>query len=353
MPSVARSRFRAVIAEELALRTSIDIGADADIALISEFLRNEIWAQWKPGTRDAPERGVYFDVLQARACEMIQGIGVGPKESLSLFRQVVRRLVFVGDIEHLDDGGIVPTPLRFLHGPDRYIVIGGQPTRLLSAAIRGRITHVGTGRWCSGMLSESELPVGNCFQALHAWSKRPHQSLDEVLSAHLNQPREHRISSFGTSKVEVYAPYSCQTELGRFSHSHRWKALEEPNKDQMALIKFWNAEVELQYAVAEIHHGKVISISPPIEALDDVRRLQHAIDRDQNIPLYIRRLDATTIKLLGRLPEPEMRLLYVSAFQCSTPEKSNYPQTWQFFDDNTLRLWESTIADLGVMLVRQ
>ncbi len=246
-------------------------------------------------------------------------------EPLELEREILENLADLGDIFELGGGRWIPAPLRFVRStPQRHLLVGGMPTRLLAPVLRRALSLHGTFRYIEGnvdtsLLQDAHIPVQ--WQSRESWLG-PVQRLEE-LADYFDEmellPVSHQHVS--ESSLEAY-------DTSKFKPQYlRW---ESPNRvrDGRYLLRASTPWGTHHFTIGSLNEHRLIHQSAEVRQAD-IRRLCYALDQRAGKPTKARWNQKRSLLILhSELPGRERKLLSSIATLIENSNGNYYPRQW-------------------------
>jgi hypothetical protein len=289
--------------------------------LCAEALRTTLWSIWFGSNHP-----VYITRLINAAARTLlpwQSLVKGDSSFLTETLHItLEELAAVGDLAALPGGRWVPTPLRSVLLPDieRYLLLGGIPTRLLTSRIRSVIERSGVAR----MTGRDPATLGADIGSLSSqeWLRLPSDSLEEWTSNILNTAH---LDTAGDMTVDVYTPGGSGAD-----QFHRWKQQLRLLPDGRYLARTKTRRGTIYYIVS-IVGAQLEAVGVPDLTGGDVRRLMYGLDMRARDPVRVTAKQHgkhSSLELRSELPQAEHRLLLTIGRVRVHQDGKYYPRWW-------------------------
>lgn len=215
----------------------------------------------------------------------------------------------LGDLSRLHGGFWVPAPIRFvkLESVNKWILLGGRPTRELPMVLRQAVEYSGVARLVKPLPGAMDLP----FQSQEAWCRVPNGHIEEWTTDTLNKSD---LTAFDDpeAEFEFYAPGVEKIRNSRSSlQYYRWTGSDGlPNGKY--LIRSRSRFVGIRYRIGEVNKGELVATGSLDLEDGDVRRLQYGLDALADCPVAVESCQTHEnwqFLLKNELPMSETRLL--------------------------------------------
>lgn len=325
---------------------ALGIAPSSDVALpavCAEAVRAALWAIWS-----VDKRPVYTTrLLNAAARTLLPWRSATGDLSLDeMLKSTLQELERIDDMAAMPGGYWSPTPLRVvrLEHVQRWLLLGGYPSRLLSPAVNAAIERAGVARLlcrapADAGLNASEIPE-------REWRRIPQQDLIEWVKTVLEQSP---LTPAGELQADMYAPGMARTGAFQFD---RWRSSTQGLPDGRYLARTVSRYGMHTYYIVEIQHERVRAAGQPLLGDGDIRRLQYALDRLAGHPTSIlvkRQPDRWMFRIQSALPRAEHQLLLAIGRE-TTPESGTYYPRWWIVPANYAQQADQALRELGISI---
>ena len=317
-------------------QAALDIAADLGVAMTSgdrrtsrrmaaELFRYTLWR-----LSDAGRSPVYTTRLihaAEPAFNLLQSVG---QSTISWSWEDIREeLLLIGDICSLRGGWWLPGPGRAVPlGEQKFLLIGGLPTRIFSQRLECEIEFAGLAR-----MTREDLKSGVPKQSLQHWCGIPEgsHSLAEWAKGILEAAVLHPIEE-APEDAECYAP-AFNSGSANPTQYHRW--VSPANLTTGRFLMRNRGRAGTRYAIVRIAQAGISHIGNLPEESSIIRRLMYGLDAIAGRPVWIisqREGHDQLYTFRSALPEHEMRLFTAIGYMEPAQTEDFYPIIWRFAD---------------------
>lgn len=351
------------VREELGVPTLM--GREEDLMILADLIRAEIMT-WSGFSRTGVSQPIYITQLIRAVRLRVQLLlnqskllttnhdesQEGLKTSLDQkIREILESLEDVGDVEQVDGGYWLPTPMRFVDlENEQVLILGSLTTKQLSAKLKAMIGNAGFARVCRrGELPKALERDQNYWATRESWLQGVSPPLVQWFNT-LSQSGIFQTSASEFYDFEVYAPSDRpqRTQFNRWVPAREIRGrLSEPClcRGRSYGTRFWLGKL------AEGSQGLKLLAELPVRG-GDVRRLQYALDLISSAPTTVRISREKTesqIELGSKLPSEGTRLLLALGIEVSEMP-GRYPLRY-IFRNEVFHQVQSYLEYLGIRLV--
>ncbi|MCS6839231.1 MAG: hypothetical protein RMJ55_07105 [Roseiflexaceae bacterium] len=338
--TVTVDRARSSILQALGIAPSSDVALPA---VCAEAVRAALWAIWS-----VDRRPVYTTRLLNAAKRMLLPWqpATGEMSLEEMLKNTLQELELIDDLAPMPGGYWSPTPLRVVHLEriQRWLLLGGYPSRLLSQAAKDATERAGVARLlrctpAGAGLDASEIPE-------REWRRIPGEDLAAWAKTVLEQSP---LTPAGNLQADIYAPGMARAGAFQFD---RWRSSPQGLPDGRYLARTVSRYGIHTYYIVELQHERIIAAGQPFLGDGDIRRLQCALDRLAGNPTSVqvkRQSDCWTFELQSALPRAEHQLLLTIGRE-TTPKSGKYYPRWWVVPANYAQQADQALRDLGIVV---
>lgn len=345
--SLSSQVFVPITASELYKRLRFNLGLPASTIsarqvqlnlkeVMSESIRASLWALARSPDAEHPEP-VYVTRFLNAARRLIPMADPTDREEDDKIAQGLRdtliELELIGDLAPLQGGYWLPAPMRFVQllNIDRWLMVGGVPTYLMSVSVRDKLEFSGAARLLSQEPASINLP--SFTQSKEDWCRQPIEPID-VWTSKIIENKKLKPYDNLEQQFEFYAPGLLnKRSSGHVYQYNRWENQIHRLPDNRYLSRYKASFGLVFHLIVEVKLGKVVA-SSPIDLPDaGVRRLMYGLDLAAGHPVTVKtnlvRTDGLVYTLKNELPGPENRIFYTLGFLQENATGKYYPRSWE------------------------